>query len=696
MGKLLIPILVLVLAIGITIVTDDARTGGRGGVGGGGGKADFVFINRGDVSTLDLQKMSWSQDLRIGRALFEGLVGLDVFSHEFNVKPGVAERWEISEDKKTYTFHLRADARWSNGEPVRASDFVYSWRRMLLPDTGCDYVAMAQIIEGAKEFTTWREQRLAELAKPEGGSARASDARTLWAETEKKFTEMVRLHSVDDRTLKFTLSRPTPYFIELLAFASFYPVYPPQVKQYEVLDESSGRLNTKSGWTKGGVLISNGPYMLTGWRFKRDMSFEKNPHYWAKDRLGFDRMLMLSVEDVNAQVLAFRSGTVQWVSDVVAPYRAEILNQKREFYRDHQAEYDRMMAEGLDPAEIDRRLPSDPRNRIGAYSAFGTYFYSFNCQPKLKDGRDNPFIDKRVRRAFAMAVDKTRIVDQVRRLGEKPVSVLVPPGSIGGYRSPAGLPYDPERARRELAAAGYPGGKGLPTIEILFTKDGGHDLIAQTIKKDWEEHLGVSVELVMKEIKVFRNDVRGQNYMVSRGSWFGDFGDPATFLDLSRKDDGNNDRKYASPEFEELMNRSDNEQDPAKRMELLHQAEKLIMEEDMPILPMFQYVEMQMFDPHVLTGVSSHPRQIENIQDFDVLGDGKGPDVPKMLPARPPGNGNAKNAKRAKKDKRRLQKTNQSVICGVSPISSRCLPSSPSRSSRSIVSALARSPRASP
>lgn len=617
MVKLLIPILILVLAVGLTIATDDPRP-----------KADFVFINRGDVSTLDLQKMSWSQDLRIGRALFEGLVGLDIFSHEFNIKPGVAERWEIADDKVTYTFHLRADAKWSNGEPVRASDFVYAWKRILLPDTGCDYVAMAQIIAGARDFTVWREKKLAEF----GAAGGPNDARALWVETEKKFDELVRVRAVDDRTLTFTLSRPTPYFMELLAFASFYPVYPPQVKQYEVLDESSGRLTTKSGWTKGGVLISNGPYMLTGWRFKRDMSFEKNPHYWAREQLGFDRMLMLSVEDVNAQVLAFRSGTVHWLSDVAAPYRSEILEQKREFYREHKAEYDAMVAEGVDPVEIDRRLPSDPRNRIGAFSAFGTYFYGFNCQPKLKDGRDNPFADARVRRAFAMTVDKRRIVDQVRRLGERPVSVLVPPDSIAGYRSPEGLPYDPDRARRELAAAGYPGGKGLPRIELLFTKDGGHDLIAQTIKKDWEEQLGVSVELAMKEIKVFRQDVRGQNYMVCRGSWFGDFGDPATFLDLSRKDDGNNDRKYASEVFENLMNRADHEQDRAKRMELLYQAEKLIMEEDMPILPLFQYVEMQMYDPHVLTGVSSHPRQIENVQAFDILGDGKGPDVPKMLP----------------------------------------------------------------
>lgn len=620
MLRLLVPLFILAALIGATVLTDEPAR-----------PADFTFINRGDVSTLDLQKMSWAQDLRIGRALFEGLTGLDIFSHEFNVKPGVAERWDVSEDGKTYTFHLRRDARWSNGEPVTAHDFVYSWRRLLLPDTGCDYIGMAQLVRGGKAFTQWREKQLAEFGKPGG----FTDAQELWTETERRFTEDVALRAVDDHTLVVTLERPTPYFLDLCAFASFYPNYPPLVKRYERLDPATGRQSTLTGFTKAGELVSNGRYMLGGWRFKRDMRFEKNPHYWDAGNTAFDSMLMVSVEDANAQVLAFRSGAVQWLSDCVAPYRAEIVQQKQDFYREHKSEYDALVAEGVDPTEIDRRLPADPRNRAGVFGAFGTYFYSFNCLEKLRDGRPNPFFDPRVRRAFALALDKSRITDQVRRLGERPVATIVPPGSIGGYESPKGLEYNPTLARELLAQAGFPGGKGLPVIEILFTKDGGHDVIAQSVKKDWEENLGVSVELVQREIKVFRNEVRNQNFMVARGSWFGDFGDPCTFLDLSRKDDGNNDRKYFSPAFEGLMDEADNEADPVKRSAILTRAERLLVEEDLPILPMFQYVEIQLYDPHVLTGVSSHMRQIENIQDMDILNDGKGPDVPRLLPPRP-------------------------------------------------------------
>src|SRR4051812_41460179 len=117
MLKLLAVFLVLVLAVAVSVLSDAPRR-----------PADFTFVNRGDVSTLDVQRMSWLQDLRLGRALYEGLVRADVFSHEYRIVPAAAERWELSEDKRVYTFHLRRDARWSNGEPVRAQDFVYAWR----------------------------------------------------------------------------------------------------------------------------------------------------------------------------------------------------------------------------------------------------------------------------------------------------------------------------------------------------------------------------------------------------------------------------------------------------------------------------------------------------------------------------------------------------------------------------------------
>ena len=112
----------------------------------------------------------------------------------------------------------------------------------------------------------------------------------------------------------------------------------------------------------------------------------------------------------------------------------------------------------------------------------------------------------------------------------------------------------------------------------------------QAVAKDWQEQLGINVAIIVRELKVFRNDLKSQNYMVSRGSWFGDYGDPTTFLDLNRADDGNNDRKYASAEYDGILNEAREQADPDKRLALLTKAERLIVEEDVPLIPIFTYV----------------------------------------------------------------------------------------------------------
>jgi oligopeptide transport system substrate-binding protein len=333
---------------------------------------------------------------------------------------------------------------------------------------------------------------------------------------------------------------------------------------------------------------------------------------------------------------------------VTPTYRRFILADKMKFYDEcrtrHRAwldggkvgaeppDIDRMKADNWDPVAIDRALPPDPRKHIHAFPAFGTYFYNFNCLPTLQDGRRNPFADKRVRRAFAMALDKRRITEDVRGIGERIATTLIPPNSLAGYPAPAGLPFDPERARKELADAGYPGGKGFPAVEILFNRDGGHDVIAQAIAKDWSENLGVDVELAMREIKVFRNDLKNQNFMTSRAGWYGDYGDPTTFLDLNRTGDGNNDRKFSSAKFDALLDRANAEPDAAKRLQILYEAEKMIVEDELPLIPIFHYVQMSMFDPDKVSGISSHPRQEQNMYQVDILGDGKGADKPLALP----------------------------------------------------------------
>ena len=608
--------------------------------------ADFTFINRGDVTTLDPQRMSWLQDLRVARLLFEPLVRLDVMTADYEIVPGVAERWEVSEDFKEYTFHLRQDAKWSNGDPVTAQQFVYAWRRALLPETAADYTALFQIIEGATDFFTWRSEQTKQYAiraRDLSEEEKRAESQKLWQEALAYFDEHVALRAVDDRTLTMRLSASTPYWLDLCGFIVFAPVYEPLVSQYETIDPDTGLVKLELGWTKPGLIVSNGPFVLENWRFKRSLFLRANPEWWAKGTLDIETIAIPSVEDPNAQVLAFESGSVDWVSDVNADYRIQMLTDKQAFYEENREQYEALKAQGLDPFSIDAALPDDPRKNIHALGAFGTYWYNFNCKPALPDGRTNPFHDPRVRRAFAMCIDKQRLVDDVMRIGNPPARNMFPPGAIAGYESPAGLrcisdaKNEAEKqaiiaeARALLAEAGYPDPAQMPRVELLFNTDGGHGIIAQQLAKDWEEFLGVRTFLAQKEIKVYKDDLKKQNYMTGRAGWFADYADPTTFLDLNRTGDGNNDRAYSSAAYDRLLDRAKTETDPEKRLAILAEAERIIMEEDLPLVPLFYYVNIYLFDPDEVTGINNHPRLQQDLFQIDMLGDGKGRDAVKPI-----------------------------------------------------------------
>jgi len=630
MLRVLVPILLLVLALGLALAGDKPAP-----------RADFTFINKGDVATLDLQRMSWIQDLRVGRLVFEGLVQQNTFDPDYTIIPAAAESWTVSPDGLHYTFRLRDNLKWSNGEPLRASDFLFAWRRLLLPDTGADYMRQLQLIKGGEDFSSWRLESLKLAARAEGPTGAE-----LWALTLAKFDQLVHARAPDDRTLLVTLEHPAPYFLDLLAMPPFFPVYPPLVSQYERVDPATGRLIIESGWTKPGRIVSNGPFILSTWRFKRDMRLEANPHHRLFDSLAIRSISIPTVDDANAMVLAYRSGAADWVTDVVAPYRGDMYQQKLDFIREHQAEYDALKSQGLDEIEIARRLPDDPRNHLHILPVFGTQFYNFNCSPRLADGRPNPLADKRVRRALSLVIDKAAIARDVRRVGEPVARVLIPPDSLAGYTAPAGLrcisdcstPAQREaliaEAKQLLADAGFPDPSKMPAISILFNKDGGHDLVAQAIASDWRRHLGVPVTLDMTEIKIFREHLKNKNYMVSRAGWYGDYGDPTTFLDINRIGDENNDRNFHSPAYDEILRRATMEPDPAARLALLRQAETMLVEDELPFVPLFHYCNIFLFNAHKVSGINAHPRQTQNVYLVDILGDGKGPDVPRSTPPR--------------------------------------------------------------
>lgn len=617
---MLAPIAFLLVALMVAVSADGPRP-----------RADFILVQRAEVTTLDPVRMSWIHDFRTGRALYEGLATLDP---DTNVaRPGVAERWETSADGRHWTFHLRPNARWSNGDAVTSADFIAAYRRALLPETAADYSGFLFHLRGAEEFLAWRSTQLAEYAKRPASERNDAAAERLWNEAVRHFDETVGVRATAPNTLEFDLKHPVAYFLDLVAFPALAPVHRPGIEDASHLDPSSGRLIQRQEWTKPGRLVSNGPYRLVEWRYKRDMRLERNDYYWNAAAVRSRTVEIRIIEDANTTVLAAEAGSVDWVTDTMVDYRAEMLAERRRYDERHAGELAK-----AGPTTIDATLGAlDPprageRRDIHAMRAFGTDFYSFNCRPTLPNGKANPFADPRVRRAFALAVDRQALVDRVTRLGEEPSNVLVPRDTIRGYASPKGLPFDVARAKRELAEAGWAdrNGDGLienergerfPTVDILYSLGSPRfrDLTF-ALREMWRGSLGVDVQPRGKEVRDFREDLKQGDFMVARGGWYGDYGDPTTFLSISRSDDGNNDRRYDSPRFDGLLDAAESELDPAKRLAILADAERLLVEEDLPILPLYGSVLIYMYDPATVRGLTHHPRLEQRIDRLERVG----------------------------------------------------------------------------
>ncbi len=613
--------------------------------------ADLVVVNTNETYTLDPQRMSFLQDLRLAGVLYEGLARLDPDTGE--PVAALAESWSVSGDGRTWTFWLRSDARWSSGAPVTAHDLVFAWKRALLPDTAARTGGLFMVIRGAREFFDWRAARLAEHAEAglAGAEARTAAA-ALWAETERRFAETVGLAALDDRTLLVELERPVPYLADLLTYGVFSPVWRPAVEGWPAgtedawphgtpppmgerrwvrLDPATGRYRQDHGWARPGRHVGNGPYVLARWRYKRDLRLERSPTWSRAGRTpASDSILFLTIEDPNTAMLALETGQVDWIIDVGSDAASDLLAERRRWLERHAGEAERLAAAGLEGDALLAALPApergaDERRNVHATPAFGTDFFSFNCRPTLAGGAANPFHDAAVRRAFVLATDRRTIVERVTRLGEPVMTAFVPTGSIPGYETPAGLGHDPERGRVELAAAGWAdrdgdgrvedaAGAPFPAVEILYTTTTPrYRWIAIALRDQWQRELGVTVELRGVDTKFYREDLRTGSFMVARGRWYGDYGDPTTFLDLFRTGDPSNDRGFSDPAIDAALDAAAAERDPARRMAMLADVERVLFTEHVPMLTLCQLVRVSMHDPVRLRGVGRHPRLAQDL-----------------------------------------------------------------------------------
>ena len=462
--------------------------------------------------------------------MFEGLYKwIDDGNGVAKLVLGQAESVDVNAEKTVYTFKIRENAKWSDGQAVTASDFVYSWQRLVDPATAADYCYMADILLNANEIMA------GEKDKSELG-----------------------VKAIDEHTLEVTLHTPCPYFEEIMAFPSLMPV------RQDMIEKGGDQ------WTFDlSTYVGNGPYKMESWEHNSKIRLVKSENYYDYAKLGPNAINFALMDDANAIYAAFNSGQLNFIEEVPVAEIPTLVEQGK--------------------LNIDKYI--------------GTYYVCFQTQKA-------PFDDVRVRKAFSLAIDRNYIVEQITRTGQVPASGFVPYGvndalgiegddfrTVGGnYMDVSKEAYEAncEEARRLLAEAGYEGGAGFPVVEYLYNTSDNHKAIGEALQQMWQDELGVTVNLVNQEWNTFLQTRKEGNYSIARNGWIADYNDPMSFLDMWLTGGGNNDAHYSNAEYDALIMQAKSTSDAAERMRLMHQAEDILMGEDVVHAAIYFYTNKYM------------------------------------------------------------------------------------------------------
>jgi len=367
---------------------------------------------------------------------------------------------------------------------------------------------------------------------------------------------LIGVHALDAQTVRVELNHPTPFFLNLCAFQTLAVVPRKTVEKYG------------EDWMRARPLPTSGPYRVDQWRLNDRIRLVKNPYYWdaANTRSAVVDLLPISVPSTALNLYQSGEADIIWDRDNLPYELTDVLSKRPDFH---------------------------------TFPFLGTEFVRCNTTHP-------PFDDPRVRKALALAIEKRRLVERFLLDGETPADHLVPDGTAH-YDPAPGPGYDPDQARRLLAEAGYPGGKGFPPFNYLFDSTGGGASIRLKLgvemQEAWEKQLGIRVELKEMEKSVYLAAQRDLNYDLTRSSWIGDYNDPNTFLDLFRSDNGNNRTGWKNARYDELMNQANREIDLKKRSALLRQAETILVRDEAVIIPIYFYVGFNYYDPAKIKGI---------------------------------------------------------------------------------------------
>lgn len=547
-SKSLLLLLTLVLAVGTLLSAcgsnDKNNTASNSGNGENTATSNNDTANSGDETlaadqtlrinlsseppTFDPAQAQDSQANTVLKLMYEGLTRMDEAGE---AQPAAAESWEI--DGTKYTFHLREGATWSNGDPVTANDFVFAWERVLSPETlpAPPYAYQLYYLKNAQEFN------------------------------EGKITDFsqVGVKAVDEHTLEVELVTPTPYFLGLTSFYTFYPVH------QSVKDDQAWAVDANK-------MITNGAFTLTTWAKGQSIEVTKSDSYWGKDEIKLNKVTMSLVNSGATELASYRNGELD---------RAGHPN-------------------GEIPTDQIPIVQQELKDEVEIKGTASTYYYEFNVTAE-------PFDNVNIRRAFAMAIDRQAIVDKVTLGGQLPAYGYVPPGIKGvndEFRNEvddkAYFKEDYEEAKKLLEQGmqekGY---TQLPEITLMYNTSEGHKKIALAVADMWKKNLGVDVKLENQEWAVFLENRQSLNYQVARAGWSADYNDPMTFLDMWVTGGGNNDSGYANADYDALINQAKSTDDAAERNEAFKKAEENLIKDNQVLLPIYYYTSVSVSKPYL-------------------------------------------------------------------------------------------------
>ncbi|MBP2258740.1 peptide ABC transporter substrate-binding protein [Virgibacillus alimentarius] len=533
--------LLLVIALAVAMIISACGSGsessdGEGSDSGDTGSSEKQIFNMVETAEIPTGDPALATDQASFIVFGQTIEGLYVLDENDKPVPAIADgEPEISEDGKEYTFKLREDAKWDNGDPVTANDFVYAWQRAVDPDTGSEYAYMfSGVIENAEAIISG-----------------------------DKDPEELSVEAVDDYTLKLTLEQPIEYLNSLLAFGTYLPL------NEEFVEEKGDKFGTNSD-----NMLANGPFKLTEWDGSGlEWKYVKNDAYYDKENVSLDEVNVQVAKKPSTAVNLFETGE----ADRTAALSAEYAKQ----YKNHE--------------------------NASKFEELSSWYLKFNQE---RDGEDTPLANENIRKALAMAFDKESFTETVLSNGSVPSDGYVPKGLASNpetdedFRDESGslMSKDVEKAKEYWEKGLEELGKDKITLDYLSDDTENAKTTSEYFKNQLESNLdGLTIELTNVPFKVRLDKTRKQNYDIVMHGWGPDYLDPMTFLDLFVTDGTNNETSYSNKEYDQLIEDAKEKyaNDPEKRWETMLEAEKLLVQEDTVVAPIYQRGRITLIKPKV-------------------------------------------------------------------------------------------------